>query len=305
MEISIISPVYKAEKIIPTLVERIENSVKKFTTDYEIILVEDCGPDNSWQEIEKICASNTKVVGIKLSKNFGQHNAITAGLESAIGEWIVVMDCDLQDLPEEIETLYNKAHEGYDIVLARRAQRNDGFLKRISSKMFYSVFSYLTDTKQDSTVANFGIYKREVIDAIKSMKDYYRVFPILVQWVGFNKFYLDVEHASRFEGKSTYTSIKLLRLAFDMIISFSEKPLRLGMKLGLIISSLSILLSIYYLTRYLLGYILVPGYASLSILITFSTGIILTFLGLVGTYIGKISLQVKQRPNYIVKTKRN
>ena len=215
------------------------------------------------------------------------------------------MDCDLQDLPEEIETLYNKAHEGYDIVLARRAQRNDGFLKRISSKMFYSVFSYLTDTKQDSTVANFGIYKREVIDAIKSMKDYYRVFPILVQWVGFNKFYLDVEHASRFEGKSTYTSIKLLRLAFDMIISFSEKPLRLGMKLGLIISSLSILLSIYYLTRYLLGYILVPGYASLSILITFSTGIILTFLGLVGTYIGKISLQVKQRPNYIVKTKRN
>ncbi len=305
MEISIISPVYKAEKIIPTLVERIENSVKKFTTDYEIILVEDCGPDNSWQEIEKICASNTKVVGIKLSKNFGQHNAITAGLESATGEWIVVMDCDLQDLPEEIETLYNKAHEGYDIVLARRAQRNDGFLKRISSKMFYSVFSYLTDTKQDSTVANFGIYKREVIDAIKSMKDYYRVFPILVQWVGFNKFYLDVEHASRFEGKSTYTSIKLLRLAFDMIISFSEKPLRLGMKLGLIISSLSILLSIYYLTRYLLGYILVPGYASLSILITFSTGIILTFLGLVGTYIGKISLQVKQRPNYIIKTKRN
>jgi dolichol-phosphate mannosyltransferase len=303
--LSVVSPVYKAEKIISTLVERIENSINKITTDYEIILIEDCSPDNSWQEIEKICALNTKVVGIKLSKNFGQHNAITAGIENAKGEWVVVMDCDLQDLPEEIEKLYFKAQEGYDIVLARRAYRKDNFIKKLTSKLFYSLFSYFTDTKQDSAVANFGIYKREVIEAIKSMKDYYRVFPILVQWVGFNKFYLDVEHSSRFEGKSTYTSIKLLRLAFDMVISFSEKPLRLGLKVGLIISSSSFLFSIYLLIRYLLGYILVPGYASLSVLITFSTGIIITFIGLLGTYVGKISLQVKQRPNYIIKTKRN
>jgi len=215
------------------------------------------------------------------------------------------MDCDLQDQPEEISKLINKANEGYDIVLARRAERNDSFFKKMGSKLFYKVFSYLTDTKQDSAVANFGIYSKKAIDAIKSMGDYHRVSPILIQWVGFNRCFIDVEHATRLNGKSTYTTIKLLRLAFDMIISFSDKLMRLGMKLGVIISVFSLILSIYYLISYLLGNILVPGYASLVVLITFSTGIILTFLGLVGTYIGKISLQVKNRPNYIINKKIN
>lgn len=303
MKISIVSPVYKAEKIIDQLVNRIMNALEPITADYEIILVDDGCPENSWKKIDQLAMDNVKIKGIKLSRNFGQHYAITAGLDHAIGEWVVVMDCDLQDRPEEIINLYNKALEGYDIVLARRSQRIDGFFKKATSKLFYYIFSYLTDTKQDSAVANFGIYKREVIEAIKLMKDYYRVFPILVQWVGFNKSYMDVEHSPRFEGKSSYTTIKLLQLAFDMIISFSEKPLRIGMKLGLIVSVFSILLSVYYLIWYLTGNILVPGYASLAILISFSTGLIITFLGLVGAYVGKISLQVKQRPNYIIKTK--
>ena len=303
MKISIVSPVYKAEKIIPMLVEKIESSVSKITDDYEIILVEDCGLDKSWAVIEKLVAKNSKIVGIKLSRNFGQHYAITAGLDNVKGDWVVVMDCDLQDQPEEIERLYNKALEGYDVVLARRTFRKDGFFKKLSSKIFYKLFSYLTDTKQDSSVANFGIYRRSVIESIKSMGDYFRVFPILVQWVGFDRYYIDVEHSSRVEGKSTYTKIKLIRLAFDMIISFSDKLMRLGMKFGILVSFVSLLLSLYYLLLYLTGKILVPGYASLVVLITFSTGIIITFLGLVGSYIGKISLQVKDRPKYIIKTK--
>ncbi|OFX67349.1 MAG: glycosyltransferase [Bacteroidetes bacterium GWE2_29_8] len=305
MKISIVSPVYKAEKIIPILVERIEKAVSKITNDFEIILVEDCGPDDSWAVIEKISTIKPNVIGIKLSRNFGQHNAITAGLDYAKGDWIVVMDCDLQDQPEEIEKLYNKGIAGFDIVFARRAKRQDAFFKRTNSKIFYKLFSYLTDTEQDSSVSNFGIYKKNVIDSIKLMGDDFRVFPILIQWVGFNKCYIDVDHSSRYEGKSTYSTIKLLKLAFDMIISFSEKPMLLGMKLGIIVSLFSVILSMYYLICYLSGIILVPGYASLSILITFSTGLIITFLGLVGLYIGKISIQVKERPKYIIKSKIN
>ena len=305
MKLSIVSPVYQAENIIPILVERIEKSVQKITPDYEIILVEDGSPDNSWDEIQKICDENTKIIGIQLSRNFGQHYAITAGLECASGDWIVVMDCDLQDLPEEIINLYNKALEGYDIILAKRVERSDGFFKKLGSKMFYKLFSYLTDTQQDSSVANFGIYNKVVIDSIKKMNDAFRVFPILVQWVGFKRQYLNVKHAPRINGKSSYTHLKLFKLAYDMIISFSDKPLRLGLKFGIGIAVISMLLSIYYLTLYFMGAILVPGYTSLILLVTFFSGIIISFMGLTGSYIGKIATQVKNRPKYIVKTRIN
>ena len=133
MKLSIVSPVYKAEKIIPLLVERIEKSVGKITADYEIILVEDGGPDNSWRVIEALSQNNPKIKGVKLSRNFGQHPAIMAGLSQSKGEWIVVMDCDLQDQPEEIEKLYAKALEGFDVVFAKRNNRQDGFFKKITS----------------------------------------------------------------------------------------------------------------------------------------------------------------------------
>ena len=161
--LSIVSPVYKAEKIIPVLVERIENAVSKISSNYEILLVEDGGPDRSWEVIEAIANKNSKVKGIKLSRNFGQHPAIMAGLSQTTGEWIVVMDCDLQDQPEEIEKLYAKALEGYDIVLAKRRDRKDSFFKKMTSSFFSKIYGYLTDTQYDNEVANFGIYHRKVI----------------------------------------------------------------------------------------------------------------------------------------------
>ena len=300
IHLSIVSPVYRAEKIIPLLVERIEKAVSKITLNYEIILVEDCGPDNSWNEIEKIALINPKVKGIKLSRNFGQHNAITAGLTYANGEWIVVMDCDLQDQPEEIINLYNKAQEGYEIVFGRRHLRKDNFFKRNISRIFYLLFSYLTETKQDHTIANFGIFNKKVIKAILTMGDYFRVFPILIQWVGFNKTSIDIDHDYRKEGNSSYSFLKLLKMATDMIISFSEKPLKLGLKFGVLISGLSFAYGIYSLIKYFLGEIQVPGFTSLIIILLFATGLIITFIGLVGLYIGKIATQVKNRPNFVV-----
>lgn len=302
--LSVVSPVYRGANVIDELVERVIKSVEKITNNYEIILVEDDGPDDSWQKITQICSANIKVKGIKLSRNFGQHYAITAGLDHASGEWIIVMDCDLQDLPEEIPNLYQKALEGFEIVYARRTMRQDGFFKRASSKIFYTVFSYLTDTKQDHTIANFGIYHKNVVTAILSMKDHIRYFPTMSRWVGFNKSSINVAHGKN-EEKSTYTVGKLLQLAFDNMIAFSDKPLRLAVKLGIFISVISFCVGIYYLWLYFSGRILVPGFASTLISIWFLSGIIISILGISGLYIGKIFEAVKQRPTYIITKKIN
>ena len=300
IHISIVSPEYKGEKMVAELVRRIVESVSTITEDYEIILVNDASPDNSWEEIVKQCQLNPKVKGINLSRNFGQHYAITAGLSYAKGDWVVVMDCDLQDRPEEIPHLYVKAQEGWDSVFAQRTIRNDSWLKKISSKSFYALFSYLTDTKQDSTVANFGIYKKTVIDAVLSMGDRMRYFPTQVQWVGFKKCYFPIRHDQRKEGKSSYNFKKLIHLAWDTIISFSDKPLRLMTKIGFLITVVSLIIGIIFLIRYFMGSISVLGYTSLIISLWLLGGIIISLIGISGIYLGKAFEQSKARPIFIV-----
>jgi len=299
--ISIISPVYNAENIIEILVNRITENVEKITNDFEIILVEDDGPDNSWNVIENLAKKNEKIVGIKLSRNFGQHYAITAGLDSAKGEWIIVMDCDLQDKPEEIISLYNKAQEGYEIVLARRHNRNDNFIKKMFSKLFYGVLGYLTGSNQDSSIANFGIYHRNVIEAVISMKESIRYFPTMIKWVGFNSTKLDVQHDSRLEGETSYNFKKLTNLALDIILAYSDKPIRLLIKFGIIVTSASFLIAIYYAFRWISGEITIMGYTSLIISIWLLSGIIISTLGIIGLYVGKTFEGVKKRPIYIIK----
>lgn len=300
IKISIVSPVYRAEKMVQMLVERIVQSVTTITEDYEIILVNDASPDASWQMIEQECAKDKRVKGINLSRNFGQHYAITAGLNYAKGEWVVVMDCDLQDRPEEIPALYNKAMEGYDSVFAQRVQREDAWLKRLSSKAFYAVLGYLTDTKQDPSVANFGIYHRCVIQSILQMGDRFRYFPTMVQWVGFKKAYLPVEHCERMEGKSTYNWSRLMRLALDTIIAFSDKPMRLMVKFGAVVTFVAIIIGLIFFVKYLLGDIEVAGFTTLIISLWMIAGIIISLLGILGLYVGKMFDTVKQRPTFIV-----
>ncbi len=298
--LSIVSPVYNAEKILPLLVERIESSIQKFTADYEIILVEDCGPDNSWEVIENIAKTNPKIIGIKLSRNFGQHYAITAGLDQAKGDWVVVMDCDLQDQPEEIEKLYKKAQEGFDIVLARRFARKDRFFKKFFSKMFYRTLGYLTGSEQDETVANFGIYNRNVVKAVVSMRESIRYFPTMVKWVGFKSTKVNVEHDDRGEGESSYNLKRLINLALDIILAYSDKPIRLLIKTGLFISVISVVVALIYFIKWLKGDVLVLGYTSLIISLWLLSGIILSTLGIIGLYVGKTFEGVKKRPIYII-----
>jgi len=305
MKLSVVSPVYRAKSILAQLIERIENSVKAIFHEYEIILVDDACPENSWEEIERLASINNKVKGIKLSRNFGQHNAIAAGLDQASGNWIVVMDCDLQDQPEEIHKLFAKALEGFDIVLARRHNRQDNFLKKAYSMLFYRTLGFLTGSSQDESVANFGIYSKQVIDEIKKLKESSRYFPTLVKWVGFKSISVDVEHAKRKDGKSSYNFRKMMNLAINIMLAYSDKPLKLTIGLGAIFSFISFLMSIYTIIRWLSGGISVIGYASLITSIWFLSGCILITLGIVGLYIGKTFEGVKNRPFYIIEKKIN
>lgn len=303
-DISIVIPVYLGEKFLEELVERLEKTLEKIDKSYEILMVNDASPDKSEAIIQRLCKAKKQVKGIIFSRNFGQHYAIHAGLEHSRGHWVVVMDCDLQDKPEEIEHLFKKAAEGFDIVLAQRFERKDLAFKRLSSKIFYKIFGYLTDTEQDSSIANFGIYHRKVIDAILSMKDHIRYFPAMVQWVGFSKTKIQVQHQQRV-GKSSYTLSKLLNLAFDNIIAFSDKPLRIVTKFGIMVSAIAGLMGCYYLYLYLMGEIVVLGFVSLIISIWLLSGIIIFTLGVLGIYLGKTFERVKNRPLYLIQTKIN
>lgn len=291
--------------MLDELVSRIETSVETFTKDYEIILVNDSSPDDSWNKIKEICAKDKKVKGINLSRNFGQHYAITAGLTESTGEWVVVMDCDLQDRPEEIPNLYQKAQEGYDTVFAELIERDDKFLKKFTSRAFSYFFAYFTDSPVGKKTNNFGIYHRKVVDAVLSMGDYIRCFPVEVRWVGFRIGYHPVVKDARAEGTSGYTWAKLFAFAFNNIIAFSNKPLRMAMRLGFYIVLAAILLVMYFVIRYLTGGIGVSGFTTLVVSVWLIAGILISLIGMVGIYLGSVFDKVKDRPTFIIKEKLN
>jgi dolichol-phosphate mannosyltransferase len=245
------------------------------------------------------------VIGLRLSRNFGQQHAIQAGLDASKGEWVVVMDCDLQDMPEEIIKLYNKGQEGFEIVQAQRANRQDDFVKRSASNIFNKVLGYLTDTEQDPTIANFTLFHRKVVDAFDSLKDHDRYYPMLAQWVGFNRAKIVINHADREIGESSYSLKKRMGLAIDTILTFSDKPLRLTVKAGVLLTFFSILAGFSLIVVYILVDIVVPGWASLALLLCFFSGSIISILGMIGLYTGKTFETVKRRPTYIIDTKMN
>ena len=304
MHLSVVSPIYNAALHLEEFVTELEKYILPITNDYEIVLVDDFSPDNSWKHIESICTKHPKVKGIKLSRNFGQHYAITAGLDNANGEWIIVMDCDFQDAPSEIPNLYNKTKEGFDVVLARRINRKDGFVKKLFSKLFWKTLGWLTGTNIDHTVANFGIYNKKVIQAVCSLRESIRFFPSMILWVGFSKTTLDVKHQERQTGTSGYNFSRMFKLALDVMLAYSDKPIRLVIKMGFFISLFTLLIGLYYLYLNITHQILVPGYTSLIISIWFLSGLIILILGILGLYIGKTFEGVKNRPIYIIENKR-
>ena len=299
--LSVVIPVYKAEHCLDELYLRLKAALESISPDFEIVLVEDCGGDNSWQVIERLASADPRVRGLQFSRNFGQHYGITAGIDHCSGDWVVVMDCDLQDQPEEIPRLYAKAQEGYDIVLARRGARQDPPLKRLTSFLFYRVFSYLADIEYDGASGNFRIMSRKVTENFRRMGEQLRFFGGLVQWLGFPSSSIEVEHAERFEGNSTYTFSKLWKLATETIIAYSDKPLRIGIRFGFGMAGVAFSYGMYILLRAWLYGSPIPGWNSLIVSLYFIGGIIIAMLGIIGIYLGKAFDESKKRPLYIIR----
>lgn len=300
MDISVVVPVYGCRAALVPLYTRLTATLSKMTNHYEIILVNDNCPQKSWEVIEEICKKDSKVVGIEMARNFGQIKAITAGLDASSGEWVVVMDCDLQDRPEEIINLYNKAMEGYDVVFARRKERKDSFFKVLVSNVFYKVYSFATDGNYDPALCNFSIVNRIVVDQYCKMRELHRAYVIYIKWLGFRQTFIDVQHEERFEGTSSYNFKKRIQMAFDILTSQSDKLLKLTAQFGMLMSLVSFLFIIYLVINHFVKHVTV-GWTSTIAVICLVGGLIIMVMGLIGIYIGNIFMQVKNRPLYIVR----
>jgi glycosyltransferase involved in cell wall biosynthesis len=299
--IAAIVPIFRSHQSLRELHERLSAVLKGISSDYEIIFVEDCGGDGSWELIKEIARNDAHLTGVQFSRNFGQHYGITAGLDLCDADWVVVMDGDLQDPPEEIPLLYSKALEGYDVVHGRKVCRHHPWLQELGSAIFSRVFNAIADTKYDSQIGNFRIVSRKVVETFCSMREQLRYFGGLINWMGFAATVVDVSHAPRREGRSSYSLRRRIELSTNILIAYSDKPLRLSIQFGFIIAALAFSGGVYLFLRALLFGFPVMGWGSLIVSLYFLGGIIICNLGILGIYLGKVYDEVKRRPLYVIR----
>lgn len=302
MRLSIVVPWYKSKSTVRPLYEQCLTALAAMPdfTSIEFVFVEDCGGDGTWDDIKTLALEDPRVRAFRFARNFGQHHALTAGLDACSGDWVVIMDCDLQDKPEEIPRLYAKAKEGFDMVCARRGTRLDKAWRRFSSRCFVAAYNWLSGLDTDGEVANFRIMKHQVVEAYCGMRESTRNTPGQLAWLGFNTGFVDVNHGARHSGNSSYTLAKLIALALDSIVAYSNKPLRISIVLGLLLLLFALGMAGYIVCRKLFFGIPVDGWASLMVSIWFIGGIIIGNLGLIGIYLGKVYDETKHRPIYII-----
>jgi dolichol-phosphate mannosyltransferase len=298
--LSVVVPVYNESSSIEELVKRVKMNVELITEDYEIIIVDDGSLDGTWNSIENEAKAEKRIKGLKFSRNFGHHYAITAGLHNSNGEWVVVMDGDLQDRPEIIPVLYAEAQSGFDVVFVSRQNRPEKIYYRLAQKVFYWILRLLSGIKFDSRQANFSIINKKVVEAFKSFPENSRFYGSTIMWLGFKRSSILADHGRRYSGRPSYSIRKRFKLAFDVIISFSDRPLKFVIGLGFIFSISSICMIFWIALKYFQNEYTVIGWPSLIIATIFTTGIILIVLGIIGLYIGEIFKQVKNRPLYII-----
>jgi dolichol-phosphate mannosyltransferase len=299
--LSVVSPVYRAEGCIAELHRRLVSVLQSMGVDYEIILVDDGSPDRSVEEILRAADADPRVVALLLSRNFGQHAAITAGVAEATGDWIVVMDCDLQDRPEDIPALYGKALEGNDLVFARRDMRSRFPLKRAASRVWFAVLNRLTDLEVAASAGSFSMISRRVADEFLRLSDQHRHYLLILRWLGFRSAYVDVQLDDRFAGRSSYSLAALVRHAVSGIASHSTRLLYLSIYGGFLFVALAVVQFGWVVYLKLAHSIGVAGWVSVMAAIWLTGGAVLAALGVLGIYIGRIFEQVKARPIYVVR----
>ena len=299
-DFSVVIPIYNEEENIPELYSRLTSVMEKLGS-YEIIMVDDGSKDRSWELIRELHTKDPRVKGISFSRNFGHHIAITAGLDQARGNAIILMDGDLQDPPEEIPKLYEKFRDGYDIVYGIRKERHDPLLKKMTSYLFWLILRRFSGVDIPAGQTMLRILSKRVLEVLKGMREYSRFIHGMMAWTGFNMITVEVQHDPRRKGKSKYNIPRLFKLAFHAVTSFSTVPLRIATYVGLISSLISLIAGVYFIYKKIFYNIPILGYASIIVSIFFVGGIQLLMLGIFGEYLGRTYQEVQRRPLYIIK----
>lgn len=300
-KLSILIPVFNNQEVLPELYRRLTQITAKFFPKFEIVLVDDGSKDNSWELIQALKKQDDYLVGIKLMRNFGQQNAIAAGLDHVSGDIIVIMDSDLQDRPEDIPKLVDALLQNdASMAICKWINRNDGLFRRLVSWLFFTVSQKITGLKHQANLGVFRAIRRSVVDELKKYPEKTATTLSLIYWIGMDYVTVELERDKRFAGRSGYNFKKMLRLALDRIFSFSMFPIRAATYTGLLVSLSSFLFGLVLIIRYFYG-IVAPGWTSIVVLVLFLFGMTFLFLGVIGEYLGRIFLESKQRPKYVIK----
>ena len=299
--ISIIAPCYNEEETIEPFLRRIEEILTQINEPYEIVFINDGSKDNTLNVLLNAKQNFKDIRIINFSRNFGKEAALTAGLDKARGEAAIPIDVDLQDPPELIKELVARWREGYDVVLAKRADRtSDSFAKRVSADLFYKLNGKISNVDIPNNVGDFRLMSKRVVEALKQLPENQRFMKGLFAWVGFKTVAIEYVREKREAGQSSFNGWKLWNFALDGITSFSTLPLRIWLYIGALVSFLSFLYGSFIILKTLIFGVDLPGYASLAVIMLFLGGIQLIGIGILGEYIGRIYSESKRRPSYII-----
>jgi glycosyltransferase involved in cell wall biosynthesis len=298
VELSVVVPVYGCETCLRELHGRLTESLAWTNGSYELVFIDDRGPDRSWAVLCELADADPHVRAFRLSRNFGQHAAITAGLSKSRGRWTVVMDCDLQDPPEEIGRLYAKAAEGYDIVLARRLRKRSSAFRRLAGRLYFALMNFFTGTSIDPGHGSFSIISRKVADAFLAFKDRDRHYLFVLYWLGFDRGSIEYEQAERPAGTSSYTLGRLLTHALGGMFFQTTVLLRWVVYSGFMLALLGVGAAAYFAIARITG-TAYPGWTSLVVLLLLIGGLIIISTGVTGLYIGRVFNEVRERPLFV------
>lgn len=302
MKTSIIIPIYNEEGNINKLYERLNTVLNKINSNIEYIFINDGSKDNSINLIKKLAEKDDNVKYINFSRNFGHQIAVTAGLDKAVGDRIVIIDADLQDPPELIIEMYQKMDEGFEVVYAKRkARKGESWLKKFTAKMFYRILKSITSVNIPVDTGDFRIMDRKIVDALKQMPEQQKFLRGQISWIGFNQTYVEYERDERNAGETGYTYKKMIRFALDGITSFSNFPLKFASICGFVVSGIAFVVMLYALYSRFISKDYIEGWTSIIISVLFLGGIQLISIGIIGEYISRLSSNVRNRPLYIIR----